>query len=74
MKQTSNMSLIFTVFVIFQLGTLRISWDLFRDLFSLILFNLFLLMINNIKEKNNIDSSFNFHCNRFFYFHCNRFF
>jgi hypothetical protein len=54
MKQTSNMSLVFTVFVIFQLGTLRVSWDLFRDLFSLILFNFFLLLINNIKEKNNI--------------------
>src|SRR5919112_4983773 len=52
LKQTSNMSLVFAVFVIFQLGTLRVSWDLFRDLFSLILFNLFLLMINNIKEKN----------------------
>ncbi len=58
MKQTSNMSLVFTVFVIFQLGTLRVSWDLFRDLFSLILFNFFLLMINNIKEKNNMNPPF----------------
>jgi hypothetical protein len=54
MKQTSNMSLVFAVFVIFQLGTLRVSWDLFRDLFSLILFNFFLLMINKIKEKDNM--------------------
>ena len=58
MKQTSNMSLIFAVFVIFQLGTLRISWDLFRDLFSLILFNFFLLMVSSIKEKNNMTSPF----------------
>jgi hypothetical protein len=58
MKQTSNMSLVFAVFVIFQLGTLRVSWDLFRDLFSLILFNFFLLMINNIKEKNNMTPPF----------------
>src|SRR3954452_17526586 len=52
------MSLVFAVFVIFQLGTLRVSWDLFRDLFSLILFNFFLLMINKIKEKNKMTPPF----------------
>ncbi len=52
LNQSLNHSLIFTVFVIFQLGTLRISWDLFRNLFSLVLFNLFLLLIYNFKKKN----------------------
>src|SRR5215210_4784346 len=52
MKQSFNMSLVFTIFVIFQLGTLRISWDLFRDLFSLIMFNLFLLFIGYLDKKN----------------------
>jgi len=51
MNQSSNRSLIFTVFVIFQLGTLRISWDLFRDLFSLSMFNIFLLLIYNFNKK-----------------------
>ena len=54
MNQSSNRSLIFTIFVIFQLGTLRISWDLFRNLFSLILFNLFLLLIYNFNKKNTL--------------------
>ncbi len=55
LNQSFNRSLIFTVFVIFQLGTLRISWDLFRNLFSLILFNLFLLLIYYFKQKNALD-------------------
>lgn len=55
LKQTLNKSLIFTVFVIFQLVTLRISWDLFRNLFSLVLFNLFLLLIYYFKQKNTLN-------------------
>lgn len=54
LNQPRNRSLIFTVFVIFQLGILRISWDLFRNLFSLILFNLFLLLIYNFNKKNTL--------------------
>ena len=54
LNQSLNRSLIFTVFVIFQLGTLRISWDLFRNLFSLILFNIFLLLIYNFNKKNTL--------------------
>ena len=52
LKQTLNVSLISTIFVIFQLGTLRISWDLFRDLFSLILFNVFLVLVDYLNKKN----------------------
>lgn len=52
LNQSLNISLAFTIFVIFQFGTLRISWDLFRDLFSIIMFNLFLLLIYYL-EKNN---------------------
>jgi len=54
LNQSLNRSLIYTVFVIFQLGTLRISWDLFRNLFSLILFNLFLLLVYYFKQKNTL--------------------
>ncbi len=54
LNQSQNRSLIFTVFVIFQLGTLRISWDLFRNLFSLVLFNLFLLLVYNFNKKNTL--------------------
>jgi len=56
LNQSFNRSLIFTVFVIFQLGTLRISWDLFRNLFSLVLFNLFLLLVYYFKQKNAMDN------------------
>jgi hypothetical protein len=52
LNQSLNRSLIFTIFVIFQLGTLRISWDLFRNLFSLVLFNIFLLLIYDFTKKN----------------------
>lgn len=55
MKQNLNRSLLFTVFVIFQLASLRISWDLFRNLFSLILFNLFLLLVYYFKKKNTLN-------------------
>ncbi len=52
LNQSLNMSLAFTIFVIFQFGTLRISWDLFRDLFSLIMFNLFLLLVYHLNKNN----------------------
>ena len=52
LNQSLKMSLVFTVFTIFQIGTLRISWDLFRDIFSLIMFNLFLLLVNHLNKKN----------------------
>jgi len=51
LNQPLKVSLAFTVFVVFQLGALRISWDLFRDLFSLIMFNLFLLLIYYVDKK-----------------------
>lgn len=52
LDQSFKMSLVFTIFAIFQFGALRISWDLFRDLFSLVLFNLFLLLVNHLNKKN----------------------
>ena len=48
-------SILFSVFVLVQLSTLRISWDLYRDLLSLILLNFCLLLINpnskNLKSR-----------------------
>ncbi|TVP42033.1 membrane protein of unknown function [Candidatus Nitrosocosmicus arcticus] len=41
----------FTIFVIFQLSILRISWDLYRDLLSLIFFNLYLIVLNNLRSS-----------------------
>lgn len=52
LNQSYKRSLIFTVFVIFQLGALRISWDLFRNLFSISLFNFFLLILFTFKKNN----------------------
>ncbi len=52
LNRSLKMSLVFTIFAIFQFGALRISWDLFRDLFSLIMFNLFLLLVNHLNKKN----------------------
>lgn len=46
LKQPIKRSFIFTIFVIFQLNILRISWDLYRDLLSITLFNLYLIILN----------------------------
>ncbi len=54
LNQSYQRSLIFTVFVIFQLGALRISWDLFRNLFSISLFNFFLLLVFTFKKNNTL--------------------
>ncbi len=54
LNQSYKRSLIFTIFVIFQLGTLRISWDLFRNLFSISLFNFFLLLVFAFKKNNTL--------------------
>ncbi|HXT82817.1 MAG TPA: hypothetical protein VN704_00465 [Verrucomicrobiae bacterium] len=54
LNQSYKRSLIFTVFVIFQLGALRISWDLFRNLFSISLFNFFLLILFTFKKNNTL--------------------
>lgn len=50
-KQSLNGSFYISVFVIFQLPILRISWDLFRDLFSLIFLNIFLILIAHMISK-----------------------
>ncbi len=39
-------SILFSIFVLLQLSTLRISWDLYRDLLSIGLFNFCLVLIN----------------------------
>lgn len=50
-RQSLNKSLYISIFVIFQLPILRISWDLFRDLFSLIFLNVFLIIFSNLISR-----------------------
>ncbi|MDQ4073321.1 MAG: hypothetical protein M3162_03345 [Thermoproteota archaeon] len=54
LNQSFNRSLLYSVFVVFQLSVLRISWDLYRDLLSLVLFHIFLLIIGYIKGHQNM--------------------
>ena len=54
MKISSLRGLLFSLFVLVQLSTLRISWDLHRDLLSLIFFNFCLLLINTVHKNNRI--------------------
>jgi hypothetical protein len=54
LKQSLNRSLLYSVFVVYQLSVLRISWDLYRDLLSLIFFHVFLLLIDHIKCSQNV--------------------
>ena len=49
--QTNIRSVILTFFVIFQLSMLRISWDLYRDLISLIFFNVNLILLRLLNSK-----------------------
>ncbi len=61
MNQSSNRSLCFTIFVIFQLSVLRMSWDLSRDILALIFFHIFLLVVyyfDAIKLKLNNNNLF----------------
>lgn len=44
-------SILFSVFVLVQLSSLRISWDLYRDLLSLIFLNFCLLLINTVSKN-----------------------
>ncbi len=48
LRLSDGRSMLFAIFVIFQLGILRISWDLYRDMLSLIFFNLYLIVLNNL--------------------------
>ena len=51
MKISLLQSILFSIFILVQLSTLRMSWDLHRDLLSMIFFNSCLLLINNISKN-----------------------
>ena len=51
MKISLLQSILFSIFVLVQLCALRMSWDLYRDLLSMIFLNLCLLLINTISKN-----------------------
>lgn len=53
LRQSVDKSILFTIFVIFQLSTLRMAWDLHRDILALIFLNLCLVTINHLKSLDN---------------------
>ncbi len=50
LRQSVDKSILFAIFVMFQLSTLRMEWDLHRDILALVFLNLCLITINNIKS------------------------
>ncbi|VFJ15002.1 conserved membrane protein of unknown function [Candidatus Nitrosocosmicus franklandus] len=54
MNISPTRSILFSLFVLVQLSTLRISWDLYRDLLSIIFFNFSLLLINGVYQNSKI--------------------
>ena len=54
MKISSLRGILFSLFVLVQLSTLRLSWDLHRDLLSMIVFNFCLLLINSVYKNRSI--------------------
>jgi hypothetical protein len=50
LAQSVKKSILFTIFVMFQLSTLRIAWDLHRDILALVFLNLCLVIINHLKS------------------------
>jgi len=53
LRQSVDKSILFTIFVILQLSTLRMAWDLHRDILALIFLNLCLVTINHLKSLDN---------------------
>jgi hypothetical protein len=51
--QSVEKSILFAIFVIFQLSTLRMAWDLHRDILALVFLNLCLVTINHLKSFDN---------------------
>ena len=54
MKISSLRGILFSLFVLIQLSTLRVSWDLHRDLLSMIIFNFCLLLISSVYKNRSI--------------------
>jgi hypothetical protein len=50
LRQPVDKSILFAIFVMFQLSTLRMEWDLHRDVLALIFLNLCLVTINTMKS------------------------
>jgi hypothetical protein len=49
LRQSVSKSILFAIFVIFQLSVLRMTWDLHRDILALVCLNLSLVTINHLK-------------------------
>ena len=50
LRQSVNKSILFAIFVIFQLSVLRMAWDLHRDILALVCLNLSLVTINHLRS------------------------
>ena len=50
LRQSVDKSILFAIFVMFQLSTLRMEWDLHRDILALVFLNLCLVTINHMKS------------------------
>ncbi len=50
LRQSVDKSILFAIFVMFQLSTLRMEWDLHRDILALVFLNLCLVTINTMKS------------------------
>ncbi|WP_458746813.1 hypothetical protein [Candidatus Nitrosocosmicus sp. T] len=50
LRQSVDKSILFAIFVMFQLSTLRMEWDLHRDILALVFLNLCLVTVNNMKS------------------------
>ncbi len=48
--QSVNKSILYAIFVLFQLSTLRMAWDLHRDVLALVFLNLCLVAINHLRS------------------------
>ncbi len=49
-RQSVYKSILFAIFVIFQLSALRMAWDLHRDILALVFLNLCLVTLNHLKS------------------------
>jgi hypothetical protein len=48
--QSVEKSILYAIFVIFQLSALRMAWDLHRDVLALVFLNLYLVTINHLRS------------------------
>ena len=50
LRQSVHKSILFAIFVILQLSTLRMAWDLHRDILALVCLNLSLVTLNHMRS------------------------